>query len=244
MGEPCRSRNAPEGTCDYGFTCHYTTGSAIFGTCQRVFELFAREGEKCGDSAEWGQPEICEWGTWCKAERMLGCSYEPCTTSICTSWERRGSNLVVPGKLGDGNDASQEAESADDNISSRLPSNSGHAGERTAAQGDSVQRSYAESRKDPNDDSTDGSTKLGMPAPQKGREGQLCRNTHGFRNPGNECDYGLKCHYSTDGSASFGTLQRVFTFFARKGDRCGFSAGWGNFFGEGNAPGSAPLPGI
>merc|ERR1719461_1992085 len=78
-----------------------------------------------------------------------------------------------------------------------------------------------------------------MPAPQKGREGQLCRNTHG-----NECDYGFKCHYSTDGSASFGTLQRVFTFFARKGDRCGFSAGWGNFFGEGNAPGSAPLPGI
>jgi len=269
-GEPCRSRNAPEGECDNGFYCDYTTdGSAIYGTCKRDFSFFAREGEKCGASAEWGQPEICEWGTYCKAERMLGCSYEPCTTHICTSWERRGSNLVVPGNLGEGNDASQEAESADDNISSRLPSNLGQAGERTAANGDSELGFYAESRKDSNDDSTDGSTKLGMPAPQMGREGQPCRNTHG-----NECDYGFKCHYSTDGSAIFGTCQRDFTFFARRGDKCGVSAGWGNPFfcewgtyckseqllgctgwdctthicteyrlGEGNAPGSAPLPG-
>merc|ERR1712130_470960 len=163
-----------------------TDGSAIYGTCKRDFEFFAREGEKCGASAEWGQPEICEWGTYCKAERMLGCSYEPCTTHICTSWERRGSNLVVPG--------------------------------------DSEQGSNSESRTDSNDDSTDGSKKLGMPAPQMGREGQPCRNTHG-----NECDYGFKCHYSTDGSAIFGTCQRDFTFFARKGDKCGVSAGWGTY---------------
>merc|ERR1711902_304331 len=88
---------APEGECDNGFYCDYTTdGSAIYGTCKRDFSFFAREGEKCGASAEWGQPEICEWGTYCKAERMLGCSYEPCTTHICTSWEQRGSNLVPP----------------------------------------------------------------------------------------------------------------------------------------------------
>merc|ERR1719445_2636041 len=176
-GEPCRSQNDPEGECDNGFTCHYTTdGSAIFCTCQRDFEFLARQSGKDGASAEWGQPEVCEWRTWCKAERRLGCSYEPCTTHICTSWERRGSNLVVPGKLGEGNDASQEAESAHDNIRSRLPSNPGQAGERTAANGDSEEESYAESRKDSNDDSTEGSKKLGMPAPQMGREGQPCRN--------------------------------------------------------------------
>merc|ERR1712157_685121 len=136
----------------------------------------------------------------------LGCSYEPCTTFICTSWERRGSNL------GEGNDASQEAESTDDNISSRLPSNSGHAGERTAANGDSEQGSYSESRKDSNDDFTDGSTKLGMPAPQMGREGQPCRNTNGY-----ERDYGFKCHYSTDGAPFLAPVNGTSHFSPEKG---------------------------
>jgi len=248
-GEPCRNNkdDPSDDGCDFGFKCKYTTdGSAIYGTCQRDFNLFAREGEKCGISADWGRPTMCEWGTYCKAEQLDGCTGWDCTEHICTSYGR-GSNLDVPGKLGEGIDASQEAESdddIDDDNSSRLPSDLGS-------------------------DADDSSNKLGMPAPHMGREGEPCRNTRG-----NECDYGFKCHYSTDGSAIFGTCRRDFTFFARQGDKCGVSAGWGNPFfcewgtyckaeqllgctgmdctthicteyslGSADAPGSAPLPG-
>lgn len=50
----------------------------------------------------------------------------------------------------------------------------------------------------------DDSTRLGMRAPQMGGEGEPCRNTRG-----DECNYGLHCHYSTrDGSSIQGRCRR------------------------------------
>jgi len=101
-GQPCRNRNAREGECNPGFKCHYTTdGSAIFGECRREFPHFAQKGEPCGSSAGYDQPRNCAVGTYCKAERLLGCTYGPCTTHICTEYWLGDSGTASAPALGD-----------------------------------------------------------------------------------------------------------------------------------------------
>merc|ERR1719210_743904 len=66
----------------------------------------------------------------------------------------------------------------------------------------------------------DNSTPLGVLPPDFGKEGQACRNQQG-----NECDPGLWCHYTTDGSAIFGRCEEYTRpVFAQHGDTCGYYA--------------------
>merc|ERR1711884_659476 len=101
LNEPCR--NTPGNECNPGFYCDYTvnsSGTTIFGTCKKRYtpdlgrlgqpcrDNKAKEGDKCGSSADFGKPRTCASGLICRSRQLLGCtpSFQnnwSCTTHLC-----------------------------------------------------------------------------------------------------------------------------------------------------------------
>merc|ERR1719461_1093226 len=85
-GEPCFYGQY----CNSGLYCKkYTTdGTSISATCVRGFHPYsykAQKGQKCGSSAQYGHPRICDVGLYCKRETLLGCRGWNCSTHVCVS---------------------------------------------------------------------------------------------------------------------------------------------------------------
>jgi len=89
LGQGCR--NTPGNECDAGLYCHYWSkdGTSIEGTCEKLpINNKAKEGDKCGSSADFGKPRTCASGLFCRSRQLLGCQPRAsnnwsCTTHLC-----------------------------------------------------------------------------------------------------------------------------------------------------------------